>query len=280
MTSNLRSINLLALLVLVTSLSAEPRQGADTEKEKAAIVKAALDYAEGYYGGEPERMARAVSPYLSKRGLMTRPGVPPFLVQMNADTLIDASNGVKLAAAERNITTEVMHVGREAASARIFTAQFNDYLHLIKRNSAWQILNVLWHPPPSGPALENAKGAVETSVREYAAALFAADAPRATATIHPIANLRALAQPPQGRPRVVREQNPETLAVALSSGQLKIGGKPEDAQVTVEGIDANIAAARLLIGQTTTYLHLAQTDGKWRIVNALTYPPAPAAPSR
>ena len=80
--------------------------------------------------------------------------------------------------------------------------------------------------------------------------------------IDPMANLRALAQPPQGRPRVIREQNPETLQAALVAGQMKLAGKPEDAQITVEGVDVNIAAARMAIGPVTTYLHLALTDGK------------------
>ena len=137
----------IALSMLSAPNAAAGQASADAQNEKAAIVATALDYAEGYYGGEPQRMARALSPYLSKRGLMTRPGVPPFLLQMNADTLIDASNGVKLAPAERHITTEVLHVNNEVASARVFTAQFNDYLHLVKRNGAWQILNVPLAPP-------------------------------------------------------------------------------------------------------------------------------------
>ena len=273
-------VALMALSLLTAPTATAGQADADAQTEKAAIVATALDYAEGYYGGEPQRMMRALSPYLSKRGLMTRPGVPTFLLQMNADTLIDASNGVKLAPAERHITTEVMHVNHEIASARVFTAQFNDYLHLVKRNGAWQILNVLWRPPtPSTPTPDTARSGVEKAVRNYVAALFASDAPSAMAVVHPIANLRVLAQP-QGRSRVVREQNPETLHASLAAGQVKLPGKPEDAQITVEGVDVNIAAARLSIGSTTTYLHLASTDGKWRVVNALAYPPSPATPTR
>ena len=152
------AVALMALAMLSAPDAIARQAAADAQSERAAIVAIALDYAEGYYGGEPQRMARAVSPYLSKRGLMTRPGVPPFLVQMNADTLIDASNGAKLAPAERQITTEVLHVNNEVASARAFTAQFNDYLHLVKRNGAWQILSVLWRPPtPSTPTPDGAR---------------------------------------------------------------------------------------------------------------------------
>ena len=68
----------IALSMLSAPNAAAGQASADAQNEKAAIVATALDYAEGYYGGEPQRMARALSPYLSKRGLMTRPGVPPF----------------------------------------------------------------------------------------------------------------------------------------------------------------------------------------------------------
>ena len=194
-------------------------------------------------------MARAVSPFLSKRGLTLRPGVPPFLVEMNADTLIDAANGAKLAAPDRHITTEVLDVAGDVASARVFTAQFNDYLHLVRRNGAWQILNVLWHAPmPAGGAADAAKPAVEAAARDYAAALFAGDGARATAALHPLAHLRVLAAPPQGRPRIVRELNPDTVAAGLSAGQGKPSGTLDEARIAVLGIDVNIASAKLTAG--------------------------------
>ena len=265
-------------LALILVPATAPQTAADLEREKPAIVQTALDYAEGYYGGEPARMARAVSTHLSKRGLMVRPGVPPFLVQMNAETLIDAANGAKVAPADRHITTEVLDVANDMASARVFTAQFNDYLQLVKRNGSWQILNVLWHAPPAaGQKTDGATEGVERAVRAYVTALYTADVPGLLAVVHPQANLRTLAPPPQGRPRIVREQNVETLAAALAGGMVKLPGKAEDAQVVVQGVDTDIAAAKLTIGQTPMYLHLAMTDGKWRIVNALGYPPAPPA---
>ena len=268
-------MSLMAVVVAVVALGGA-QAGNGAGDERAAITQAALDYAEGYYGGEPDRMERALSPYLSKRGLMARPGVPPFLVQMNADMLVEASRGpVKLAPEARHITVEVMDVQGETASARIFTAQFNDYLHFVKRAGRWQLLSVLWHPPSpaAGPA-EGARTAVDGAVREYVAALFAGDASRAVAVIHPDAVLRSFAPGAPGRPRIVREQNAETLAAALAAGMMKLPGKAEEAQVMVLGVDGDIASAKLTLGTAVSYLHLALQQGKWRIVNALSYPPA------
>jgi hypothetical protein len=267
-----------ALALMTAGPAAAQPPGAEQERDKAAIVQTALDYAEGYYGGEPARMTRALSPYLSKRGLTVLPDGTSFLVQMNADTLIDASNGAKLAAAERHITTEVLEITGDIASARVFTARFNDYLHLVKRNGAWQILNVLWHQPPPATAAPAATSAVEQAVKDYSAALYSADSRRATQLIHPVANLRTFAQPPN-RSRVVVEQNPETLAAALAAGRMKYPGAPGDVKVVVQGVDADIAAAKLTMGPITTYLHLALQHGQWRVVNTLSYPPAAAGPS-
>ena len=259
----------IAAVVLLAGSGAAGRQDGD----KDAIVRAALDYAEGYYGGEPARMTRAVSPYLSKRGLLTRPGMKtPVLVQMNADTLIDASNGAKLAAAERRITTEVFEITGDAASARVFTAQFNDYLHLVRRDGGWQILNVLWHAPPSAAPTGDAKP-VEEAVRAFATALSKADGAAVLAVVHPLAHLRTYAGS-GSRPRIVREQNAETLAAAVTAGQVKLP-VGADVQVTIQGIDDDIAAARMAVGPVAMYLHLARQDGRWRVVNTLNAPSPP-----
>src|SRR5262245_54197619 len=156
------------LLVALAATTAGGQAADGAAADRAAIRQAALDYAEGYFEGSGERMERAVSPLLSKRGLMTRPGVAAFLVQMNAETLIEAARqgGGKLPPDERRLTVEVMDVTGEVASARVFTSQFDDYLHLVKRNGRWQLLSVLWHaPPPAGAPADSAQ--VERAIRDY-----------------------------------------------------------------------------------------------------------------
>jgi len=267
----------LVLLMAIASIPAFQPVDAD----RAAIRQAALDYAEGYFDGSGERMARAVSPFLSKRGLMVRPGVAPFLVQMNADTLIEAARqgGGKLPPDERHLTVEVLHVNGDVASARVFTSQFDDYLHLVRRDGRWQLLSVLWHPPlPAGAPADRA--GVERAIRDYVGALAVADGDRLRAVVHPDANLRTFAPAPQGRPRIVREQNLETLVAGLTSGQMKMAIRADEAQVAVYHVDGDIASAAMTIGPATTYLHLANHGAGWRIVNALACPPPPPAQSR
>jgi hypothetical protein len=260
-----------ALLIAVLVSSAAVALPADHSDDKADIVQALLDYAEGYYGGEPARMTRAVSPYLTKRELRRTPSA--LLGEMNADTLIDYSHGVKLAPDARRMTTEVLDVGTETASGRVFSAQFNDYAHLIKRNGTWQILNVLWHAPPPASATDqpDQSGAVNTAVRLFVTAMTGAGGPDALSVLHPLAHIRVLAAGRQGRPRTVTDQNADALVAGLArgAGRLQGAGAGDEAQVVVEGIDRDIATARVQLGMTKVYLHLALMDGRWRVVTML-----------
>lgn len=57
-------LSLPCALMLAAPVSA-PVAGNDPDK--AAIIQAALDYADGFYEGAADRMARAVSPLLTRR---------------------------------------------------------------------------------------------------------------------------------------------------------------------------------------------------------------------
>src|SRR5687768_15205791 len=265
----------LLMVLIATVLSSAPlAQATRNPDDRAAIVQTLLDCAEGYYGGDPARMTRALSPYLTKRELRQT-----TLGEMNADTLIEYSHGAKLAPAARQLTTEVLDVGAETASARVFSARFNDYVHLIKRNGAWQILNVLWHAPPPAASPDQAS-AVNQAVRTFATALTGAGGPEALSLLHPLAHVRVLTRGGQGRPSFVVNQNAEALAAGVARGAGKVAGAVEDAQVTVEGIDTDVAAARIVLGATTIHLHLALQEGRWRVVNMLNWTAPPAAASR
>jgi hypothetical protein len=274
------SLYLLLALVIAGALGAPPQAAADLEKDKAAIVEAALNYADGYYEGSGDRMARAVSPALTKRGLVSRPGVEPFLVQMNAEMLIDAARGGrgKLDPDKRNLAPKVLDIDGDIASAQVFTSGFNDYLHLVKRNGEWRLVNVLWHPPvrdASGPA-DADRAAVEQAVRTLTGALAAPDVSPLTKVLHPALAWRYFAAASDGS-RIVVDQNLDTILAAVAGGQkLPTAG----ATIQVLGVDHDIASVKLTSPVMPFYLHLAKQKGAWRVVNVLGYPPARPASSR
>lgn len=258
-----------ALLLSFATAIAATQGTPDPAADQAAIRQAVLDYAEGFYDHAPERMERAISPLLTKRALMARPGVPPFLLQMNAEMLIEATRGTaaRPAAADRKLVAEVLDVNGDIASARVFSVQFNDYIHLVKRDGQWRLVNVLWHPPlPSPPPADQVRPAVEQAARDYAAALAGNDGSRVLAVISPVAAIRTLVSAPSGA-RVVRDQNTESTAAMVGAGQMPKGDAAP--AVSVLGTDGDIASVKLGAGPATTYLHLALQGGKWIVVNTL-----------
>jgi hypothetical protein len=139
-------------LLLSSSASAKPAE-AQTPGDTASITKAPLDYIQGYYSGNPERMERALHPDLAKRIVRQGPGGESSLEQMDAKTLIDISARM----AERPVPEEqwvddvrILDIYENVASVRVDAAQWIDYLHLARWNGEWKIVNVLWEMHPRG----------------------------------------------------------------------------------------------------------------------------------
>jgi putative lumazine-binding protein len=113
----------------------------DVCEDAAPVVEAALDYVEGWFEGDGERMARALHPELAKRRL-----TDGRLETLTAAQMIEATaSGMgKLPEEERAIEVTVEHVGEGMANATVFSAPFVDYLQLARTDAGWKIVNVLW----------------------------------------------------------------------------------------------------------------------------------------
>lgn len=140
----------LLLLQLGLSLTAQPVR-AQAAADSTGIRQAALDYIEGYYEGDAERMERALHPELAKRIVHTNPQGRSQLQQMSAMTLVQGTRnggGRDTPAAEQRKDIRILDVYRNAASARIDASGWVDYLHLVRWNGRWVIVNVLWELHP------------------------------------------------------------------------------------------------------------------------------------
>jgi len=80
------------VLVLLLAGLAVPAARAQTAADTTGIRAAALDYAEGWYSGDGDRMARAVHPELVKRILVTDTATGRTFVQtMGASALVNGA---------------------------------------------------------------------------------------------------------------------------------------------------------------------------------------------
>ncbi len=144
----MNTIRLLLLIPIFVASAAIAQADADS----AAIRQAALDYIEGWYAGNAERMERALHPDLAKRmvfplGDSGRSG----LDHQSAMTLVQNTRyGAGRDTPEERQLKEVTILDKfeNAASVKINASDWIDYLHLVKWNGEWKIVNVLWELKP------------------------------------------------------------------------------------------------------------------------------------
>lgn len=146
------------LIVAVFALPcAAPALRAQTAADTSAIRSAAMDYIEGWYAGDAERMTRALHPELAKRIVRTDSASKRSqLQQMSAMSLVAGTRsggGKQTPVAEQKKDFRLLDIYRGAAMARVDASEWVDYLQLARFNGRWVIVNVLWElTPPSPPA--------------------------------------------------------------------------------------------------------------------------------
>ena len=133
-----------------------PAARAQTAADSTGIRAAALDYAEGWYSGDGDRMARAVHPELVKRILVTDTATGRAFVQtMGASALVNGARhgyGKTTPADRQQKDVRILDVFGNAAVAKVIMADWIDYLQLVRADGRWQIVNVLWERKPDRKA--------------------------------------------------------------------------------------------------------------------------------
>lgn len=147
----MKHLSFCLLLITVVFVGGSYAQATVSDADREAIKQTALDYIEGWYDGNPDRMERALHPDLAKRIVRTNPQGQSGLGQMSALGLVQ---GVKRGGGkdtpkekqQKDIT--ILDVFGNAASVKIVASEWIDYLHIAKFNGRWVIVNVLWELKP------------------------------------------------------------------------------------------------------------------------------------
>lgn len=139
-----------ALMLLSTVVAGTAR--AQSAADSAAIRATALDYAEGWYEGNAERMARALHPELVKRILVRDTTTGKTMVQgMGASVLVNSTRhgyGKETPKGRQQKDVTILDIFGNAASAKAVMADWVDYMQLGKVDGRWLIVNVLWERKP------------------------------------------------------------------------------------------------------------------------------------
>ena len=113
--------------------------------ENRAIIAVAQNYMDAYYTADPALMQRSLHHDFHKRTLRTVNGQ----TQITEDTVQSMVEGVGLGSGkdippnERVRRIQVLDVYRDAASVKVVTGRWIDYMHLSKLNGEWRVLDVV-----------------------------------------------------------------------------------------------------------------------------------------
>jgi hypothetical protein len=149
-------------LVVTCGLAIAGVAQAQTAADSAGIRGAALDYIEGWYEGNAERMERAVHPELAKRIVMVNPEASESMLRnMTAEELVGATAaayGKQTPAEQQRTDVRILDIYGSVASVRVDAHDWIDYLHIARWNDRWVIVNVLWELTPEAKQRRAARG--------------------------------------------------------------------------------------------------------------------------
>ncbi|MEO0573549.1 MAG: nuclear transport factor 2 family protein [Bacteroidota bacterium] len=131
------------LLSFITGLKGQ------TAQDSLAIKQVALDYIESQHNIKPEQFARSAHPRMVKRTFWTdKKTGKEYLRETYTDAMVllaetynKDGNGFP-ENPKKKIT--ILDIYKRTASVKLEADEWIDYMHIVKLNGKWQLINVLW----------------------------------------------------------------------------------------------------------------------------------------
>ena len=117
------------------------------EVDNDAIIATAMDYFEGWFDGDAERMARALHPDLDKRGVNVDTTGGQLSDSRTASQMISWTRdgeGKAERPADLAIKVRVDDIYQQIATATVYSAVYIEYLQLMRTPQGWRIVNALF----------------------------------------------------------------------------------------------------------------------------------------
>jgi Putative lumazine-binding len=116
--------------------------------DEGAIVAAALDYFEGWYRADPERMDRALHLELVKGWVGDTHGTSPGETRTKEHMLERTrARGGAVDRTDEDFEVVVAEVHRDTPTAIVRSRQYREYLHLVRAADGWRIVNAFRQEP-------------------------------------------------------------------------------------------------------------------------------------
>jgi hypothetical protein len=143
------------LIIMIALMFVCVKVNGQTKQDTVAIKQACMDYIEGYFNKDVDRMLKAIHPELQKRVILKDEKGNCFIQNMGSSMLVQATRGNRNANLlnpdqpfKADIT--IYEIFENAASVKITNNKygFMDFAHLGRFNGEWRIINVLWEMYP------------------------------------------------------------------------------------------------------------------------------------
>lgn len=122
---------------------------AQTKQDSLAITQVALDYIESQHNMKPSQMEGALHPEMIKRTFWKdKSSKSDYLRETSRATMIAIAknynkNGDKFPESPKKQVV-ILDVFGKTASVKLIADDWIDYMHIVKLNDKWTIVNVLW----------------------------------------------------------------------------------------------------------------------------------------
>lgn len=136
------------LLLLVTAFFSLNLQ-AQTAQDSLEIKRVALAYIEAQHTPNPKLMESALHPRMVKRSVFrNKTAQKDFVSEYFAENMVILAEtyNAKGDKFPKNPRKEVklLDVSAKTASVKLLADAWIDYMHIVKTNGEWKIINVLW----------------------------------------------------------------------------------------------------------------------------------------
>lgn len=120
-------------------------QNPDKVEDKTAVENTLRDYIEGWYKGDTVRMDRSLHNDLVKRiPIKDSSDIDVKLIMVPKSRMVELTSKGGGESPDGEYQIFVDDIEKDIATARVLSLEYLDYLHLVKTNEGWQIVNILF----------------------------------------------------------------------------------------------------------------------------------------
>lgn len=120
-----------------------------TKQDTLEIKQAALDYIESQHSPNPTQMERALHPRMVKRTFLKDKATgKDYIRETSTESMILLAESYNMKGDKFPVSPKkeirLLDVSEKTASVKLIADEWIDYMHIVKLNGSWKIINVLW----------------------------------------------------------------------------------------------------------------------------------------